>query len=87
MLPEERNFVWLQDLRYPDYFRLENFENLIVEKVTDYREDLPPECWEATIFEDDSCQKVVGRQLFDTEKEAKEFLESYVVKKLKGIED
>lgn len=83
MLPEEQNFVWVQDLRYPDYFRLQNFENLVVEKVYVYREEHIPECWEATIFEDDSCQKIIGRDLFDTEREAKEFLENYVVRRLK----
>jgi hypothetical protein len=85
MIPEELNFTWIQDLRYPDYFRLQNFENLVVERVYDYRGDHEAEWWEATIFEDDACQKIIGRELFNTEQEAKEFLESYVLKRLKGL--
>ncbi len=81
MLPEEQNFTWIQDLRYPDYFRLQNFEHLVVEKVYDYTGDISS--WEATIFEDDRCEKIKGRAPFKTEQEAKEFLESYVLKKLK----
>lgn len=88
MLPEGRDetgFVWIRELRFPDYFHLQDFDNLVVEKVYSYREgDAPPECWEATIFEDEKCQKILGKQEFNTEREAKEFLEYYVVTKLKG---
>lgn len=62
-----KGYVWIPDNRYEDYFYLKDFEHLIVMRVNDL--------WEAIIFEDETCQKVIGREIYKTEKEAKESLE------------
>jgi hypothetical protein len=66
---------WIQDRRYDEYYYLKDFEHLVVMKVFDYSETLPKEHWEAVVFEDERCQKVVGRQEFATKEEAQENLE------------
>ena len=87
MLPEgkdEQGFVWIRDLRYEDYWRLQDFEHLVVCKTYQEREEHPPVCWEATVFDSERGEKIIGRELFDTESEAKAFLESYLELSLKN---
>lgn len=84
---DERGYVWIQDLRYDDYYYLQDYDNLVVTKVVDYSESLPKEHWEAIIYEDDSCSKVLGRETFKTKQEAQESLERYKEIALKNRED
>ena len=68
-------YSWIRDDRYDDYYYLKDFEHLVVMKVVNFSESLPPEHWEAIVFEDERCQTVVGRQEFPTLKAAQEHLE------------
>ena len=68
-------YSWIRDARNDEYYYLKDFEHLIVMKVVDFSESLPKEHWEAVVFEDERCQKVVGRQAFMTMREAQENLE------------
>jgi hypothetical protein len=77
-------FVWIADLRTEDYYYLKDFEHLVVMKVTNYSESLPFEHWEAIVFDDESCQKVVSRQEFATMPEAQECMEAFVEISLKN---
>ncbi len=70
-----QGYAWIQDRRYDDYYYLKDFENLVVMKVVNFSESLPKEHWEAVVFEDESCQKVIGRQEFATMREAQENLQ------------
>jgi hypothetical protein len=70
-----QGYSWLRDLRYDDYYYLKDFEHLVVMKVVNFSETLPKEHWEAIVFEDERCQKVVGRQEFMTMREAQMSLE------------
>ncbi|MGC1879015.1 MAG: hypothetical protein WA347_06495 [Rhabdochlamydiaceae bacterium] len=70
-----QGYSWLRDLRYDDYYYLKDFEHLVVMKVVNFSETLPKEHWEAIVFEDERCQKVVGRQEFMTIREAQMSLE------------
>lgn len=70
-----QGYVWIRDLRYDDYYYLKDFEHLVVTKVDNFSESLPKEHWEAIVFEDERCQKVIGRQEFATMKAAQESLE------------
>ncbi len=79
-----QGYVWIQDLRYEDYYYLKDFEHLVVMKVVDFSESLPKEHWEAIIYEDERCQKVIGRQAFATQREAQAFLEQYMEITLKN---
>ncbi|MCI0381922.1 MAG: hypothetical protein L0207_02580 [Chlamydiae bacterium] len=81
-----RDFIWVQDLRYDDFFRLQDYEHLIVSKIFEIKEGSPISYWEAAIYEDDTCQMLVGREIFNTQQEAKEFLENYVLISLKNRE-
>jgi hypothetical protein len=81
---DSKGFVWVLDRRFDDFYYLQDFEHVTVMKVTNFSEHFLPEHWEATIYEDASCQKVLGREEFPTEKEAKSFLEEYVQKILKN---
>jgi hypothetical protein len=74
---DEHGYIWIQELRYDDYYYLKDFDNLVVTKVTDYNDSLPKEHWEAIVYEDDSCSKVLGREIFKTKQEAQESLERY----------
>jgi hypothetical protein len=77
-------YVWIPDLRNEAYYYLKDFEHLVVMKVTNFSEALLPEHWEAVVFEDEACQKVVGRQEFATMREAQESLEQLVEISLKN---
>lgn len=82
-------FFWILDRRYDDFWVLQDFEQCVVSKVTLPAPPLPPdnwepERWEVAIYEDDACTKLLGRELFKTERAAKAFLEDYVVKTLKN---
>ncbi len=80
-LPEGKDkegYVWVQDLRYDDYFYLKDFEHLVVMKVSDYSSTLPRLHWEALVYEDESCSKIVGRQECKTKEEAQAYLERLV---------
>ena len=68
-------YIWLVDERVENAFYLKDFEHLVVMKVVSYEEEMPQEHWEALIFEDETCSKIVGRQAFATEQQAKECLE------------
>ncbi len=81
---DSSGYVWIRDLGYDDYYHLKDFEHLVVSKVVDYSESLPREHWEAIIFENEQCQKVIGREEFKTEREAKECIENYVEITLKN---
>ncbi len=77
-------FVWIQDRRYDGYFYLADFEQFVVCKVNQFSEKLPRDHWEAIIFEDPRCEKVIGQEEFMTERQARAFLEEYVEKILKN---
>lgn len=68
-------YLWIRDSRNDEYYYLKDFEHLVVMKVVNFSESLPKDHWEAVIFEDERCQKVIGRQEFATMREAKENLE------------
>lgn len=70
-----QGYAWIKDLRYDEYYYLKDFEHLVVMKVVDFSEQMQKEHWEAIIFEDERCQKVVGRQEFATLREAQASLE------------
>ena len=72
-------YVWIPNLRYDNYFYLKDFEHLVVSKVFD-----PIEQWEATVFEDEKCQKILSRQAFRTQREAQECLQQYLEISLKN---
>lgn len=61
-----------------DYYYLKDFEHLVVMKVVNFSESLPKEHWEAIVFEDELCQKILGRQEFATQREAQENLEQFM---------
>lgn len=77
-------YVWMPDLRNEEYYYMKDFEHLVVMKVVDFSPPLQPEHWEAVVFEDETCQKVVGRQDFATMREAQDSLEQYVEITLKN---
>src|SRR3972149_7777863 len=81
---DAQGFVWIQDTRFENYYYLKDFEHLVVSKVSDFSEQLPKEHWEATIFEDETCSKIVGREEFATMRKAQECLENYVEISLKN---
>ncbi len=70
-----QGYSWIRDSRNEEYYYLKDFEHLVVMKVVDFSESLQKEHWEAIVFEDERCQKVVGRQEFATLREAQENLE------------
>lgn len=80
----EEGYIWLVDERLENAFYLKDFEHLVAMKVVDFEEEMPQEHWEAVVFEDDTCSKVVGRQAFATEREAKECLEEIMEITLKN---
>ncbi len=71
-------YAWIPDPRNDAYYYLKDFEHLIVMKVVNFSESLPKEHWEAVVFEDECCQKVVGRQEFMTMREAQQSLEEFM---------
>lgn len=73
-----KGYVWIQDLHYDHYYYLQAFEHLVVMKVSDYSEVYPRDHWEAIIYEDESCSKIVGRQEFRTKEEAQNCIERLV---------
>ncbi len=73
-----QGYSWIQDLRNDEYYYLKDFEHLVVMKVVDFSETLPKEHWEAVVFEDERCQKVVARQAFMTQREAQASLEQFM---------
>lgn len=81
---DSKGYLWVQDRRYDDYFYISDFEHLVVCKVNQFSEKLPPDHWEAIIYDDASCQKVLGREEFLTEQQAKSFLEENLEKILKN---
>lgn len=81
---DAKGYVWIQDLRYDDYYYLKDFEHLVVSKVIEYSESLPAEHWEATIYEDETCSKILGRQEFKTIGEAQQCLEEVMETMLKN---
>lgn len=81
---DEKGFAWIQETRYEDYYYLKDFEHLVITKVNEFSQTLPPEHWEAIIFEDERCQKVIARQPFATMEEAKQCLENIVENTLKN---
>lgn len=76
---DSSGYLWIRDLHYDDYYYLKDFEHMVVTKVFD-----PKEHWEAIIFEDETCQKVVGREDFPTQREAEACLEAIVEITLKN---
>lgn len=70
-----QGYAWIRDFRYEEYYYLKDFEHLVVMRVVDFSEQLQKEHWEAIVFEDERCQKVVGRQEFSTRGEAQASLE------------
>ena len=70
-----QGYCWIRDSRNDDYYYLKDFEHLVVMKVVNFSENLPKEHWEAVVFEDERCQRVVGRQEFATMRQAQENLE------------
>lgn len=81
---DQNGYLWIQDLRYDNFFYLKDFEHLVVSKVNDFAENLPQAHWEAIVFEDETCSTVLGRQAFNTEMEAKESLERFLEISLKN---
>lgn len=81
---DSKGYLWIQDRRYDDYFYLADFEHLVVCKVNQSHERLPPDHWEAIIYDDSQCHKILGREAFKTEGEAKSFLEENLEKILKN---
>lgn len=81
---DARGYVWIAESRYDDFFYLQDFESLVVCRVNARDETLPPDHWEAIIYADSSCQKVLGKEAFATEAKAKAFLEEYLEKILKN---
>jgi len=77
-------YIWLIDERVENAFYLKDFEHLVVMKVVSYEEEMPQEHWEAIVFEDETCSKIVGKQDFATEREAKECLEQVMEIALKN---
>lgn len=77
-------YAWIQDHRYDDFYYLKDFEHLVVMKVVNWRDDQPTTYWEAIVFEDDRCQKIVGRQACATMQEAQGALERLVEISLKN---
>jgi hypothetical protein len=77
-------YAWIQDLRYDDFYYLKDFEHLVIMKVTDWCDDQPKTYWEAIVFEDESCQKIVGRQACATLQDAKYVLEHILEISLKN---
>lgn len=73
-----QGYSWIRDLRYDEYYYLKDFEHLVVMKVVNFSETLPAEHWEAVVFEDERCQKVVGRQEFATMRQAQQSLEQFM---------
>jgi hypothetical protein len=73
-----QGYSWIRDLRYDEYYYLKDFEHLVVMKVVEFSEELQREHWEAIVFEDERCQKVVGRQEFPTLREAQTSLEQFM---------
>lgn len=73
-----QGYAWIKDLRYDEYYYLKDFEHLVVMKVVDFSEQMQKEHWEAIIFEDERCQRVVGRQEFATLREAQASLEQFM---------
>jgi hypothetical protein len=73
-----QGYAWIKDLRYDDYYYLKDFEHLVVMKVVNFSEQMQKEHWEAIIFEDERCQRVVGRQEFATLLEAQASLEQFM---------
>jgi hypothetical protein len=70
-----QGYCWIRDSRNDEYYYLKDFKHLVVMKVANFSESLPKEHWEAIVFEDERCQKIVGRQEFATMGEAQENLE------------
>lgn len=81
---DSQGYVWIRDQRDDEYYYLQDFENLVVMKVSAYSESLPVEHWEVAVFEDETCQKVVGRQEFATKEEAQASLERFMEISLKN---
>ena len=79
-----QGYSWIRDLRYDEYYYLKDFEHLVVTKVVDFSESLPREHWEALVYEDERCQKVVGRQEFTTMRAAQRSLEDFMEKTIKN---
>lgn len=73
-----QGYSWIRDMRYDDYYYLKDFEHLVVMKVVDFSESLPKEHWEAIVFEDERCQKVIGHQEFMTMRAAQANLEEFM---------
>ena len=76
-----KGYVWISDSRNGDYFYLKDFEHLVVTKVSDTGDR---EHWDAIIFEDETCSKVIGKEEFATEEEAKHCLERVMELALKN---
>lgn len=74
----EGSYEWIQDSRNEEYYYLKDFEHLVVMKVMEFDGSDYKEKWEAVIFEDERCQKVIGRQEFMTKREAQQQLEQYM---------
>ena len=78
-----QGYVWVQDSRNGDYFYLQDFQHLVVAKVSNFSETLPKEHWEAIVFEDERCRTILGRQEFPTQSEAQQCLEHLLEVSLK----
>lgn len=72
---DKEGYVWVLEQRDGEYYYLKDFEHLVVMKVANFSETFPKEHWEAVVFEDGSCRKIVGRQEFATKNDAQKSLE------------
>ena len=63
---------------------MRDFEQMVVCKVNNFSERLPPDHWEAIVYEDEGGHKVVGKEEFTTELQAKKYIEDLVEKILKN---
>jgi hypothetical protein len=62
---------------------MQDFQHLVVAKVSNFSETLPKEHWEAIVFEDERCRTILGRQEFPTQSEAQNCLEQLLEVSLK----
>lgn len=64
-----QGYSWIRN-GLNEYYYLKDFEHLVVMKVINFSESLPKEHWEAVVFENELCQKIVGRQELATMRQA-----------------
>lgn len=75
---EFNEFTWLPSTVRENYFYLDEYEHLVVMKITEYSPKVEKEQWEAVIFENQKGETIVGREVFPSIEEAQKCLEDYV---------